>query len=170
MPDTGVIKITTCRGFSMIEVLIALIILAVGILGVASLQGNSLRFTHNAQLRTEATSIAQDMAERLRTNRDHALASDGNYRIDLRAGTSTTAGVRDCSTNDCDADQLAAFDIDQWLQAIGTLPNGMGEVKVDADGRAAEIWVMWDNRSEVGLGCTGYPEVNLACMYLAVHP
>jgi type IV pilus assembly protein PilV len=159
------------HGFTMIEVLVALVILAVGILGVASLQGNALRFTHNAQLRSQAIAIAQDMVERLRTNRDHALLNNDNYRVALQNGTTQSNGARNCNQDECDAGQLAAFDRDQWLQAIGTLPSGRGEVRIDAANYDAEIWVMWDDRSgEAGAGCSGYPDVALACMNLKVRP
>jgi len=56
------------RGFTMIEVLIAVLILAIGLLGVAGVQLVSMQQTVNSTLRTEATMYAQTVAERLRSN------------------------------------------------------------------------------------------------------
>lgn len=158
------------RGFSMIEVLVAMVILAVGILGVASLQGSSLRFTHNAQLRSQATTIAQDMVERLRTNRDFALASNENYQVNI--GATASGEILDCTSNNCSAIELAEFDKDQWLESIENLPKGKGSVTVDSNTRAATILVMWDNdrTGASGTACGNNTEIDLTCMSLKAHP
>ena len=57
-------------GFSMVEVLVAVLILAVGLLGVAGVQMRALQQTTNAHVRTQVTLVVQDMAERIRLNRD----------------------------------------------------------------------------------------------------
>lgn len=158
------------RGFSMIEVLIALVILAVGILGVASLQGNALRSNYGAHLRSQATTIAQDMVERLRTNRDFALANSGNYQVNL--GATSTGSTLDCTTNDCNAVELAGFDKDQWLQTIENLPSGKGSVTVDSNTRVATVLVMWNNdrTDATGTACSGNTNIDLTCMSLQAHP
>lgn len=63
------------RGFTMIEVLIAVLILAIGLLGVAGVQLVSMQQTVNSTLRTEATMYAQTVAERLRSNGGVDLSS-----------------------------------------------------------------------------------------------
>lgn len=63
------------RGFTMIEVLIAVLILAIGLLGVAGVQLVSMQQTVNSTLRSEATMYAQTVAERLRSNGGVALTS-----------------------------------------------------------------------------------------------
>ena len=73
-------------GFSMVEVLVAVLILAVGLLGVAGVQMRSLQQTTNAQVRTQVTLVAQDMAERMRLNQavpDNATIVE--FRDQLRA-------------------------------------------------------------------------------------
>jgi len=62
-------------GFSMIEVLVALLILAVGLLGVAGVQVVSMQNTVSANLQTQATIFAQEMAERIRANGSSVLSS-----------------------------------------------------------------------------------------------
>ena len=71
------------RGFSLIEVLIALLVLAIGLLGLAALQAQGLRFNHDAYVRTQATHIAYDIVDRMRANRANAVIKTGP----LRGGT-----------------------------------------------------------------------------------
>jgi len=62
-------------GFTMIEVLVAVLVLAIGLLGVASVQLLSMQQTSNANLRSQATLYAQDMAEQLRANAGNAMGA-----------------------------------------------------------------------------------------------
>ena len=56
------------EGFSMVEVLVSLLILSIGLLGLASLQASGLRYSGNSALRTQALILTQDMIERIRAN------------------------------------------------------------------------------------------------------
>ena len=56
------------HGFTLIEVLVTLLVLSIGLLGIASLQTQGLRGTHEALLRTQATTLAVDMMERLQAD------------------------------------------------------------------------------------------------------
>lgn len=60
------------QGFSMIEVLVALVVLAIGLLGFALLQTMNLRFTQSANYRTQATNLAYDLLDQMRANRYQA--------------------------------------------------------------------------------------------------
>jgi len=112
-------------GFSLVEVLIALVVLSVGLLGLAALQTGGLQYNHDAYLRSKATLLAQDMADRMRANRKGAVA--GDYAI-----TSAPANPGyDCSSTfpsgstGCTAAQLAKADRYQWYQeASSDLPDG----------------------------------------------
>ena len=59
-------------GFTLIEVLVAMLILAIGLLGVAALQFKGLQFTHDSYLRSQITFLAYDIADRMRLNRTNA--------------------------------------------------------------------------------------------------
>ena len=64
-------KLNPCRresGFSLIEVLVALLVLSIGLLGLAALQAQGLRFNHDAYVRTQATNLAYDIVDRMRVN------------------------------------------------------------------------------------------------------
>lgn len=116
------------RGVGLIEVLVALVILSIGLLGMASLQAASLRANHQAYLRSQAVILARDVVDRMRANRPPALAGDYDIALDT-AATGTT---------------VAADDLKQWKAALeGQLPLGDGSVAVVAG--VATVVVEWDN-------------------------
>lgn len=122
-------------GFSLMEVLVALLVTSVGLLGLAALQAVSLKQNHGAYLRSQATQLAHDMAERLRGNRQQALG--GAYDVDF--GETGGAG-------------LAATDLTEWQARIDALlPAGDGAVSVHAASGRATIQVRWDDsRGDTG--------------------
>ena len=101
------------KGFSLMEVLIALVILSIGLLGIAGLQATSKRTSYEAFQRTTATMLAQDIIERMRANNTQLSAYNGT--VDTTTITYTDCGT---STADCTAAQLATYDLYQWQQAI----------------------------------------------------
>ena len=95
------------RGFTLVELLIALLVLSIGMLGIAALFAESLQAGRLAQLQTQAVSIAANLADRIRANH----VSAGAY-----AGTGT--GAR------------AIADLAEWNALIAAqLPQGTGEVR-----------------------------------------
>lgn len=118
------------RGFSLVEVLVALAILSFGMLGVAALQVSGVRANQGAYLRSQAALIANDMAERLYANRPGTQ----QFRYDGFAFTSGDACVAPnplCSVDiantgtppNCNAEQMAAYD--RFVVACG-MSNGAG--------------------------------------------
>jgi type IV pilus assembly protein PilV len=122
-------------GFSMLEVLIALVVTSIGLLGLAALQGTSLKLNHGSFLRTQATQFANDLADRMRANRVAALDDDYDLNFD---GTPTGTTV-------------AATDLIQWRATLAReLPAGEGAVDVNSAGLAV-IRVRWnDARGDTG--------------------
>ena len=113
-------------GFTLMEVLVALVILSIGLLGLAGLQAASLRYNHSSYLRSQATLLAYDIVDRMRANRQEAL--NGTYAIGLgtlpAAPTSCTGSVTSCTPA-----QMAADDLYQWETALkNTLPSGTGSI------------------------------------------
>ncbi len=100
------------RGFSLIEALVAFLILSVGMLGIASLQTISLRAGTTATLRTMAVIKAESILERMRANHTGLL--------DYVAGTGTglTAPATSCAGSSCTPTQMAQYDVYQWKQNI----------------------------------------------------
>lgn len=113
-------------GASLIEVLVAMVILAIGLLGMVGLQTTSLRNTQDAYLRTQATLFAEDMAERMRAN-PQGVAS-GGYTAASGALSSACLSVPGCSAN-----AMAQHDLAEWQDALAfALPSGAGRVCTDS--------------------------------------
>jgi type IV pilus assembly protein PilV len=112
-------------GFSLVEALVALVVLSVGLLGVAALYTWSLRDSRTALLRSEAVNLASDMADRIRANRAAGAEYDEGA---VGAGEVTDT----CLTDGCTPVEMAGTDKAQWLEALdATLPGGEGTVDVD---------------------------------------
>jgi type IV pilus assembly protein PilV len=132
------------HGFSLIEVLVALVVLSVGLLGLAALQSTATQFNASAYMRSQATILAYDMADRIRANRETALT--GGY-------TSAYPGVLP-ACNAAIAGTVAQQDLAAWRRAlVCTLPNGNGAVAFDGDatnGGVLTISVRWDESRDPG--------------------
>jgi len=115
------------RGVGLIEVLIALLVLSIGLLGLAALQTQALKFNQGAFLRTHATTLAYDALDRMRANRETATATT-NYVV---AVGDKKGGAKDCEVNNCTGVEMAGYDLKQWKEALAArLPNGDGTISV----------------------------------------
>ncbi len=127
--------IRRCDGLTLIEVLIALIVLSVGILGLATLQTASLNFNNSASQRTQATVLAYDMADKMRANRQAALA--GDYDTALEDPPPACAAPAVVGT-------VAAQDVSSWRMALACrLPLATGSIA--RAGNQVTLVVQWDD-------------------------
>ncbi len=117
-------------GTTLIEILITVILVSIGLLGLAGLQLSSVQNTNSAAERFEASTLARDILERMRANRQQAL--NGEYDLDM--------------DDDPDGGGLAGDDLDAWMDALAVLPNGDGSVEMD-DG-VVTIEVEWTDASD----------------------
>jgi len=126
------------QGISLVEVLVAVVVLSIGMLGMAGLQFNSAKMNQSAYFRTQATSLAYDLTDRMRVNRAAALNGDYDTLFDTAATGTTLCGA---ALNPF----TAAVDIDQWKHCIElALPAGQGEVE-GLVGDQFRITVRWDD-------------------------
>ncbi len=127
-------------GFTMVEALVALVVLSIGLLGVAGLQLTGLRANSSAASRSQASYLADDIIDRMRANRTAALS--GSYNIAM--GTAATG------TNTPSIDLIA------WQADLTALPAGQGSVAINAATGVATVSVQWvDSRGgDISL-CTG---------------
>jgi type IV pilus assembly protein PilV len=111
------------RGISLVEVLVALVVLSVGLLGVAALLVTSVQGTRTALYRTQAVNLVSDMADRIRAN-SFGRAAYGNAAA--RGGCQSSyndLGVYVVATR-CASAALAADDLDRWQRSVrDTFPN-----------------------------------------------
>lgn len=122
-------------GFTLVEVLVALIVLSIGMLGIAALYLDTLRASRQALVRTQAVTLAADIADRIRSNR-------------------TTANAYDCGGT-CEADEgvgLAVEDINAWRTAVESqLPGGAASIVYAAAApNAPDIYTITLSWTEVG--------------------
>ncbi len=125
------------RGFSLIEVLIALLVLAIGLLGLAALQAQGLRFNHDAYVRTQATHIAYDIVDRMRANTANAAAytaADPNLACDPTVST-------------------VNMDLSCWYDGLAAaIPGGNGLITANATANFFDITVRWTDRTPRDFG------------------
>ena len=120
---------TQQSGFTLIEVLVSVLVLSIGLVGVAALQGVSLKNTQSAFMRSQATALAYDVADRMRAN--VTSARSGLYDSGSYDPPATVTGCK--STTGCTAQDMAEHDLAEWNAAIATyLPMGEGVVCVDS--------------------------------------
>ena len=113
------------RGFTLIEVLIALLILAVGLLGMATLMTTSLQSNQGAYRRSQASLLTYDLVERMRLNRSQAITSD-DYTLSAGADAASTPS---CDSAGCTPHQQAQLDMYQWRSALeSALPGATAEI------------------------------------------
>ena len=105
-------------GFSLIEVLIALVILSVGLLGIAAMVSTSLKSKDSSYYHTEALALASAIMDRMRANHDTATANGYDVSFNSNAGT---AANNNCTTGTCTSSQIAAMDVAQWQAEIGAI-------------------------------------------------
>ncbi len=149
-------------GFTLIEVLIAVIVLSIGLLGLAGLQSTGLRNSHDAYVRTLAATLANDMADRIRANM--AGFNAGHY-------DNTAAYSANCENNTgCTPQQMAQYDTFLWQQNLGALPSGQGNVATN--GALVTVTVRWDagRAGATGLGCDPANVADLACLRIVYQP
>lgn len=125
------------KGFTLVELMVAILVLAIGLLGLAGLQAVSLSGNHNAYLRTQATLLAQDMADRMRT----AAYPPSDLAFYLAGATED-----DCAVASCTAEQMAGYDVSRWNDNIAKqLPGGTGKI-TEVGGGIYTISITWIER------------------------
>jgi type IV pilus assembly protein PilV len=121
-------------GLTLVEILVTLLVISIGLLGVAGLHSLSLRNNFDALMRSHASALAADIADRMRANRASALSGDYDVEFDQEV--------------DVDDDSpLHIIDLNEWQTSLAaTLPGGRGQVAMDPDTRIVTISITWGER------------------------
>ncbi|MCQ4318308.1 type IV pilus modification protein PilV [Stutzerimonas zhaodongensis] len=128
------------RGATLIEVLVAMLILSVGLLGLAGMQMTALQSNQSAYYRSQATVLAYDVIDRMRANRADAL--NGVYDIALKNET--------CNPQLAPSGTLAQRDVAEWLNSLSCLLSPDARGSVVRNGRLFTVSIEWnDNRGRI---------------------
>ena len=141
--NQSILNTSKSRGFTLIEVMVALVIFSIGLLGLASLQGTSLQQNHGAYMRTQATYAAYDILDRMRANKNEAT----NY--DVGTGTfGAPSPLCNSASDTCSQAEIRNADRYFWKEGLKTLlPLGDGSIATTSLGGRIEVTirVLWDN-------------------------
>lgn len=154
------------RGFSMIELLVAVLVMGIGVLGITGMQVISLQNNRGALLRSEAVILAYDILDRIRANPSGTPTGLAYSGIAL---DDAPPAATNCNANDCSSAQMVVFDQAVWKCALGSfqengtctgfhalnvlpppdqqpgLPEGDGSIEVDATTGIITVTVEWQD-------------------------
>jgi type IV pilus assembly protein PilV len=129
------------RGFTLIEVMVSLVVLSIGLLGIGKLVLFSARANDSAYLRGQATAMAYEILDNMRSNR--VTAMQAGYDTAL---ATTPPNPGSCIESVCAAGTLANYDVYQWKTRLAAaLPSGQGSVVTAGSPTTATITVQWDD-------------------------
>lgn len=131
------------RGVGLVEVLIAVLILAIGLLGLASMQTNGMRMTNGSMSRSQAVFLANDIVERARANRinrdEYALAPDADGNV----------GACDLTLDYDPTLTVAQNDMAEWLNSLACLlPGADASIALDVPTNRMDVTVQWTSQTD----------------------
>lgn len=130
------------KGFTLIEVLVTMVIVSLGLLGIAGIIANSLKVNQGAYTRSQASWLANDVIDRMRSNRVAAETSPSPYAL-ASCGAAPAAPAT-----------VAQTDLKQWCDAlVASLPSGTGTGSITvgaAPSRKVTVVVQWDDSRQAG--------------------
>lgn len=130
------------RGITLLESLVAIVVMALGILGILGVQMRTLTNTQTSLYRAQAIRLIEDLNERMMAN-PNAFLNTNNY---LTTWAEEPEVNTQCNDAACDSTNLSQFDLAQWkTQVASTLPNGNASVFI-SDDEASD-----DNRRQLGV-------------------
>jgi type IV pilus assembly protein PilV len=128
-------------GFTLVEVLIAILVLSIGLLGLAMLQLESLKHNTDAYYRTQATLLAYDIIDRMRANAN--AARNGSYVVAGAPAAQTCGDTGGCAS----AANLASYDLHVWYQKLTeALPADATPSSITMAGNQITVNITWNER------------------------
>ncbi|WP_199153054.1 type IV pilus modification protein PilV [Chromobacterium sp. ASV23] len=171
-------------GISMLEVLVALVVISLGLLGIAGMQAAAINNTNIARSRSIGAIAAESMAAAMHANNAYwtALSSANSNSWTVTAsgvtGTPSLTQTVNCSASgsNCSAANMAAYDTTQWGSGmLGTLPSGQGQIActpaTTTSPTSCTITVSWqEKQSKVNAATMTAPATASATYQMVVIP
>lgn len=143
------------RGFSLIEVLVALLVLSLGLLGLAGLQLTSMKYNTDAYTRTQSTLFAYDILDRMRAN--PAGRANGDYDASTQAAADAKVSNYDsckattckcAGSPECSASNLALYDFGKWQEGLEQAIPGAASIRstIERAGNQVTVTIRWQER------------------------
>lgn len=161
---------------TLIEVLVAMLILSFGILGMISTQVNAMHFIQSSSNQVSAAIFGNDIVERMRANEKEAKNNKSYIHSFTSGNAQGTAS--DCVSSVCSPAELAEFDLNQWEAALNaTLPVASGSIEevAPSDGTRTNnflVTIRWDDDHNGSRGTNCDPATKTAedldCWEMAV--
>ena len=119
-------NIKQSKGFTLIEVMVAMIILAIGVLGLGVMQLTSMQNTQSGQMMSQASILAYDMIDSMRTNVPSVTTGTFDLGIDAVTPVAVNCYGADVS---CSVGEMATSDVNHWRTTLNaSLPSGTGGI------------------------------------------
>tara|TARA_R110001583_G_scaffold42202_9_gene134195 strand:+ start:792 stop:1310 length:519 start_codon:yes stop_codon:yes gene_type:complete len=137
------------QGFTLIEILVAVLILSLGILGLVGMESLALKSNLSAYHRSQATILAYDLIDKMRAN--PSGASGDEYHKALPSGVDSGSSCINYTgsggvPSGCNPPSIAKQDVFNWQQRIGeVLPGGSGDLTPLASGAIQTVTISWDD-------------------------
>lgn len=149
------LTISSQRGLTIVESLVALVVISIGLLGIAALQLTSMKNNSSALQHSKAVWAGYNMADRIRSN---------SIRFADYSGIDTTTPYsQDCTASPCSDAQIVTADAADWTDKVSELPGGRGQITGNPN--RLIVTVMWDDEGTgaTGTDCSGNAQVDLTC-------
>lgn len=141
-------------GVGLIEVLISLLIIAIGVLGMVAIHNRSLQYNHSAYVYSQATLLAADMLDRIQANSLLAKTSS-SYQVNATAYAFSQCLAEEypnrCERGSCTTTEMAVYDILQWkFQLACQIPGSQGTITYldSGDLRTYTVRLSFTDRSD----------------------
>ncbi len=121
----------------MIEALVSLVIISIGLLGVATLQISGIKQSSSAQWHSQAVWANYEMTDRISANSAAVFASYAGIDTDNNYS-------QNCTTNPCTPAQMITADAQQWKAQVSQLPLGRGVIS-SSNANTLDVTVMWQD-------------------------
>jgi len=148
------------RGVSLIEALVSILVMALGLVGMAALQTHTLKYQQGSVQRGMVSSLMSDYVERVRANSGQSmvmlgtaspyLAGEQTWEDAAGVDWSTVEAATDCAgSTSCEPADRAEYELVQWQKAVRqSLPNGSVSMTTMNDA-SVRVTLMWSDKAMV---------------------